>query len=265
MHDAAYAPLQALRHRYHQSAVAYGRCHVLVYKSLALCIPQYAVQRARDASLGARQFTADVGQFGRRAVLDFPELVEYAVYGLHELRKRLYALGQSVQGGVGMFVPVAVGAVQVVHDAADCVQRAAQVEQLAFVHVGALKAKAAHRLPYVEEILHGEVVGFFLQSAELPHLCQPFVDDSGICRRLHDVNQFLAQRTKASLAQQRPYFVEADFAFKCFRVNHAAKLLILRVIAKHIGIQMHHVPQAYGCRHDVVCGKRRCKMPRFTA
>ena len=89
-----------------------------------------------------------------------------------------------------------------------------------------LQTDAAYSLPDIEEELHGEVIFFFLKSAELTHLSQPFVYLMTISGEGHFVDLFLTQRTEAALFQESANLVKTELMFKCIRINHAAKLRI---------------------------------------
>ena len=95
-----------------------------------------------------------------------------------------------------------------------------------------LQTDAADGLSHVEEILHGEVVLFLLKPAELTYLRQPFVHLTTICGKGHLIHLFLAQCTETTLLQQSSDFVETYLMFEVVRINHAAKLHILRRICK---------------------------------
>ena len=90
-------------------------------------------------------------------------------------------------------VVIVVGTVEVVYNLVDCVERTAQVKQFAFVKMRAFKAQAGYGLAHVEEVVHGKVVGFLLQTPELAHLSEPFVYHVRLAAWLYGVNHLFAQ------------------------------------------------------------------------
>ena len=123
---------------------------------------------------------ADAGQSHRGRILDLAELIEDRVDATDHGWESCYSFSQTMKGRVGVtefttgrFLSITF---EISDDIGNRLERAPQVPHFVFLQMGALHADTGHSLTHVEEVLHGEVVLLLLQPAELPHLCQAFVD-----------------------------------------------------------------------------------------
>ena len=99
--------------------------------------------------------------------------------------------------------------------------------------MGVLQSDAFDALAYIEEILHWEIVFFFLQTPELAYLRKPFIYRTDICGEGNLIHLFLAQRAQTTRLQQFAYFVESYLLFEVVWVNHAAKVRISERFSKY--------------------------------
>ena len=196
------------------------------------------VECARDATLGLRQFVTDASQRHRGPVLHLSVLVQNGVNATNHRGEghdiRCQALQGRVVVGDSLVCIRCVASVQVVDNIADGLQRTAQVKDLVFFQMGISQTDTCYRLTHIEEVLHREIVGRLLQTAELIGLLQPFIHLVGIRRKLHLVHHITPQRALTVAFQQRSYLVKTYLVFVVVRVNHAAKLIILRLLSKKV-------------------------------
>ena len=181
---------------------------------------------------------ADAGQRHRGRILDLAELIENGVDATDHGREGGYPLGQTMKGRVGViefttgrFLSITF---EIPDDIGNRLERTPQIPYLVFLQMGALHADTGYSLAHVEEVLHREVVLFLLQPAELPHLCQTFVDLITISREGHFVDLLFPQSAEATFFQQPPDFIETKLMLEVIRVNHAAKVVIFVRICKKL-------------------------------
>ena len=234
--------LQPRGHRNDQTAVAQGRCDVLLHQPLALGTVQNAVERFGNGALRAPELAADVVELGRGGVADSAMLVENLVDALHEGGKGDDAIREAVQlwififgfhapavlvgsGNVGIFLVVVA---ECGDERDDRVEGTAQVEEFFLFKVGPLQADALKGRTAVEEGTQGEVVVFGEQTTVFAHLFQKHVYLFGIDREGHRLHPLLAQGREAVGAQHGPNLVKADLILKVFWIYHHLQINMQR-------------------------------------
>ena len=231
VHDACHLAFHGGCHGYHEPAVSHGGGGVLVHQALSLRLPQYAVQRAGDVSFRAGQLSPEAGQLGGGVVAHLSPFVEHLVYLAGDIGEGTYSLCHLSQGGIGE-VAVATVLAQQGDKPLDGAQRAAQVEQLLFLHVGVLHPYSQNGFPGIQEVVHGHFPLRAAEFAKLAHLRQPLSHVFAPGAEGHLLHLLLAQRAEASLLEHLAYLAEAYLGFQVVRVNHGANLHIFPDTAK---------------------------------
>ena len=231
VNDALDAPLQGRSHGDDETAVAHGRCHVLLYQSISLCRFEDACKGTADAALGPFQFPSDSGKLAACLVLDASVLVENLLkaagdgveredtFGkLLESRERsprlspdLFLEGRGVitlplQRGVG-------GVLYDFHPGVKGAQGSQEFPHRLFFKVCTFDADAMDVAPQVEEVLLG-LLGSCLQDvAQFGKLLMQGRDGRVVREELHGIHTLMPQGTETVAVQHRPHLVEAYLLF----------------------------------------------------
>ena len=165
----------------------------------------------------------DGEELARGRVFYLSILVEHLVDAAHHVGKGVDALGERPQrwilprGHVGAVVH---GAAQEGGERPHRGERALQVEQLDFLHIGALGAHAGQRLAHVEEVFLVDVLFLLHEAAKLVGLGERALH-VGIARHEGQaVHPLGSERRDAPPPEQGAHLVETYLVFKIFWVYH---------------------------------------------
>ena len=146
------------------------------------------------------------------------ELVEDSLYAPYVVAKSANVLGEIMQMGVGGLVALVLGGKEYLYFG-NGYEASHEVEEFLLLHVGAFQLETCHALPYVKEIVEGEVVFLLTDSAKLANLCQTRIDKLGIIGKRHIAYALPAEGAQTVAPEHLADFGESYLLFKIIGVN----------------------------------------------
>ena len=233
--DAAQLSLGGCRNGDDQTAVAHGRCRVLIDHPFGLGVAEDAVEQTTYRRKMLPDVPPDLGQVGTGIVAYLAvgcqrqlDLTHQGGEGHDVLRQRLQkgeALGETggertALHGIGDAHLLAFAWVEIAGEGLDGAQASQQVEQVGCLHVGACQPYPLEGRSQVEEAVGGERLGgLFDERLHLGKQGKLVLEGTPIGHERHGIGPLGTQRTERSTAHHAPDLVESELLFKVLWID----------------------------------------------
>ena len=235
VYDTFDLPFQCRSYGDDQSAVAQSWADVPIYVAFTLGFCNYAAQTMGNTSHGYFQRMADGKQFAGSSVLHSPIFIQRIVYSLDDFGESMHVLAKAIQCRIRHFLFRLIGLLlglrlllsgictvaEVIHQVEYRLERALQVKQVQFLHVGTFGPGFQQSLASVMELLLIGILGFLHETCKFHDTVQSFTDFFIRGRKLQlPVHPLGAQHRYAAPLQLCADIIKADFTVKILRIYH---------------------------------------------
>ena len=221
---------QSRGHRDDKAPVTHGGSSILIYDALALSGVKDAIENTRHGTCRMRHLATDIQQLRRGVVADVTKLINNLVDLLDDDRERRDTVSEIVESRIipvlqhNVTVVVLVGqlltTIEKLHEIVDCLQRAAQIEELALLHPCVLQSDSFQAVAHIEETRERKIVFLLPYPSHLAKFLHPCVYLFRILGERHLLHQAFAQCREACAAQLVFYLVKSYLLFKILWVYH---------------------------------------------